>query len=308
MDRAVGDRYDIWIVQAEFSLTQVVDRPSTGRVFFEEVIRENLDIGRPDHVQLIFERRITKQTPGRFRTRVITEGVTPSLHIDYKRSRIKQYHKEGRALQTETTINDPHDFDIGKRLSNLPAYGGSAFKPVDALGRPTDRQDCSAPPRRGPRGKRSDRGRWTTGQQKPLRRRGQAGNASSHCWCSVSCLGVFPTATCTTIGLPCWVNDLTTLARARDLSPVATAIPRLERADPGDHRYQVTGWARAKPCFDSHLPPNRTTRPRADPSERCAGDSKLEQGFDQIDQVIAEEREKKGPRMKLGSSSYEYWE
>ena len=62
------------------------------------MIRENLDIGRPDHVQLIFERRITKQTPGRFRTRVITEGVTPSLHIDYKRSRIKQYHKEGRAL------------------------------------------------------------------------------------------------------------------------------------------------------------------------------------------------------------------
>ena len=94
------------ILQAEFSLTQVLDRPATGRVFFEEVIRENLDIGRPDQVQLIFERRITKRTPGRFRTRVITEGVTPSLHIDYKRSRIKQYHKEGRALRTETTINN----------------------------------------------------------------------------------------------------------------------------------------------------------------------------------------------------------
>ena len=121
-------RYDISILQAEFSLTQVLDRPSTGRVFFEEVIRENLDIGRPDHVQLIFERRITKQTPGRFRTRVITEGVTPSLHIDYKRSRIKQYHKEGRALRTETTINDPHDFDIGKRLSNLPALRRIGFQ------------------------------------------------------------------------------------------------------------------------------------------------------------------------------------
>ena len=127
-DRAAGYRYDISILQAEFSLTQVLDRPSTGRVFFEEVIRENLDIGRPDHVQLIFERRITKQTPGRFRTRVITEGVTPSLHIDYKRSRIKQYHKEGRALRTETTINDPHDFDIGKRLSNLPALRRIGFQ------------------------------------------------------------------------------------------------------------------------------------------------------------------------------------
>jgi hypothetical protein len=96
-------------------------------VFFEEVIRENLDIGRPDHVQLIFQRRLTKRTPGRFRTRVITEGVTPSLHIDYKHSRIKQYHKEGRALRTETTINDPRDFDLGKRLSNLPALRRIGF-------------------------------------------------------------------------------------------------------------------------------------------------------------------------------------
>jgi len=127
-DRAAGYRYDVSILQAEFSLTQVLDRPRTGRVFFEEVIRENLDIGRPDHVQLIFGRRITKATPGRFRTRIITEGVTPSLHIDYKRSRIKQYHKEGRALRTETTINNPRDFGIGKRLSNLPALRRIGFQ------------------------------------------------------------------------------------------------------------------------------------------------------------------------------------
>src|SRR3954452_5987761 len=127
-DRAAGYRYDVSTLQAEFSLTQVLDRPLTGRVFFEEVIRENLDIGRPDHVQLIFERRIGARTPGRFRTRVITEGVTPSLHIDYKHSRIKQYHKEGRALRTETTINDPRDFDIGKRPSNLPALRRVGFR------------------------------------------------------------------------------------------------------------------------------------------------------------------------------------
>jgi hypothetical protein len=120
-DRAAGYRYDVSILQAEFSLTQVLDRPVSGRVFFEEVIRENLDIGRPDQVQLIFARRVTKQTPGRFRTRVLTEGVAPSLHVDYKHSRIKQYYKEGRALRTETTINDTRDFDIGKRLSNLAA-------------------------------------------------------------------------------------------------------------------------------------------------------------------------------------------
>src|SRR5437764_2174901 len=127
-DRRAGYRYDLSILQAEFSLTQVLDRPLTGRIFFEEVIRENLDIGRPDRVALIFQRRVGRRTPGRFRTRVLTEGVTPSLHVDYKRSRIKQYHKEGRALRTETTINNPWDFDLGKRLKNLPALREVGFQ------------------------------------------------------------------------------------------------------------------------------------------------------------------------------------
>jgi hypothetical protein len=127
-DRAAGYRYDVSILQAEFSLTQVLDRPLSGRVFFEEVIRENLDLGRPDQVQLIFQRRVTKRTPGRFRARVLTEGVTPSLHIDYKHSRIKQYHKEGRALRTETTINNTRDFGIGKKLHNLPALRQVGFQ------------------------------------------------------------------------------------------------------------------------------------------------------------------------------------
>src|SRR6202790_4456554 len=119
-DRQAGFRYQVSILQAEFSLTQVLDRPQTGRIFFEEIIRENLDLGRPDQVQLIFERRVNKRTPGRFRTRVLTAGVIPSLHVDYKSSKIKQYHKEGRALRTETTINNTYDFKVGKGLMNLP--------------------------------------------------------------------------------------------------------------------------------------------------------------------------------------------
>jgi hypothetical protein len=127
-DRQAGYRYDLSILQAEFSLTQVLDRPQTGRMFFEHVIRENLDLGRPDQVQLVFERRVTRRTPGRFRTRVLTQGVTPSLHIDYKNTKIKQYHKEGRALRTETTINNTRDFAIGKRLHNLPALRKIGFQ------------------------------------------------------------------------------------------------------------------------------------------------------------------------------------
>jgi hypothetical protein len=143
-DRAAGYRYDVSILQAEFSLTQVLDRPLTGRIFFEEVIRANLDLGRPDQVQLLFGRRVNRQTPGRFRTRVLTEGVTPSLHIDYKRSRIKQYHKEGRVLRTETTINDPRDFRLGKRLVNLPALRQIGFQANRRLlDVQTISQDCS---------------------------------------------------------------------------------------------------------------------------------------------------------------------
>jgi len=130
-DEAAGYRYELSILQAEFSLTQMLDRPLSGRIFFEQVLHDNLDIGRPDQVSLVFHRRIIRTghraTPGRFRTRVITEGVTPSLHVDYKNTKIKQYHKEGRALRTETTINDTRDFRISKRLTHLPALRQIGF-------------------------------------------------------------------------------------------------------------------------------------------------------------------------------------
>src|SRR5499426_847258 len=95
--RAAGYRYQLSILQSEFALTQVLDRPLTGR------------------------------TPGRFRTRVLTQGVVPSLHVEYKKSKVKQYHKEGQALRTETTINDTYDFAIGRALRNLPALREIGF-------------------------------------------------------------------------------------------------------------------------------------------------------------------------------------
>ena len=123
-DTAAGYRYQLSVLQAEFSLTQALDSALHGRIFFEQLIRDNLDIGRPDQVGLVFGRRIQRgrkrPTPGRFRTRVITRDVTPSLHIDYKNSKIKQYHKLGKALRTETTINDTTDFGVAKGLSHLP--------------------------------------------------------------------------------------------------------------------------------------------------------------------------------------------
>ena len=127
-EQQAGYRYDVSMSQIEFALTQVLDRPVHGRIFFEEIIRENLDLGRPDNIQLIFDRRVTKATPGPFRTRVVREGVIPSLRVDYKSNGIKQYFKEGRALRTETTVQNPHDFGLGRKLENLTALRELGFQ------------------------------------------------------------------------------------------------------------------------------------------------------------------------------------
>ena len=120
-----GFRYRLSVLQAEFSLTQIWDHPRHGREFFEEVIRENIDLGRPETVQLIFARKMRKPTVagGRCRTRIVTEGVIPSLHVYYKNTHLKQYHKtggRGAGLRTETTMNNSYDFGVGRLLGNLP--------------------------------------------------------------------------------------------------------------------------------------------------------------------------------------------
>lgn len=122
-DRKAGFHHQLSVWQIELSLTHVFDRPLTGRHFFESVIRENLDLGRPHRVRLLFDRRISHQTPPPpcgYRTRVITADVDPSIHLEYKHCHVKQYFKEGRALRTETTINEPADFAIPKKLANMP--------------------------------------------------------------------------------------------------------------------------------------------------------------------------------------------
>lgn len=126
-DRAAGFRYELFIQQAEFARTQVFDRPLSGRLFFEQVLRDNLDLGRPEHMQLIFDRHIPHNAKTRFRTRLVTQQVIPSLWLDYKHSFLKQYFKEGRALRTELVVNHTRDFGIGKALDNLPRLREVAF-------------------------------------------------------------------------------------------------------------------------------------------------------------------------------------
>jgi len=121
-DRAAGYHHRLTIWQMEVSLTQVFDAPRYGRQFFETLIGDNLDLGRPQRINLLFPTRLTRRTPpprGGYHTRVITTGVAPSLHIAYKHTDIKQYFKEARALRTETTINDAKDFQPTKALATF---------------------------------------------------------------------------------------------------------------------------------------------------------------------------------------------
>jgi len=117
--RAAGYKHLLSVWQIEISRTQVFADPEQGRALVEALIRDNLDLGRPDRVSLIFERQVTKRTPSEFHTRVIREGVLPSIRIRYKHSALKQYLKDGRALRTEMMINNPQDFGINRGLTNF---------------------------------------------------------------------------------------------------------------------------------------------------------------------------------------------
>ena len=83
--------YELAFRQFEISDTRLFDRPAAGRSFFEQLIRDHLDVGRPEKVALIFGRRINRRTPGTFRTHVITKDVDPQISCYYRSSRIKQY-------------------------------------------------------------------------------------------------------------------------------------------------------------------------------------------------------------------------
>jgi hypothetical protein len=116
-DRRRGYRHVLCFRQLELSDTRVFDQPAAGRAWFEQTIRDQLDLGRPDNIAVVFNRKVLKTTPGRFHTRVITRGVEPAIQVHYKHSKVKQYFKEGRALRTETTVNDTYDFGVGRLVT-----------------------------------------------------------------------------------------------------------------------------------------------------------------------------------------------
>src|SRR5438552_3302188 len=119
-DQDAGYWWETSMRQVEIARTIVFDAPRHARGFFEALIMDNLDLGRPHNVEIIFGRRIRRDTLGTFRTAVDRRdngGVL--LNVFYRHSRIKQYLKDGRAMRIETVVNTPRDLGCQARLHNL---------------------------------------------------------------------------------------------------------------------------------------------------------------------------------------------
>ncbi|MBV9810898.1 MAG: hypothetical protein JO286_27255 [Solirubrobacterales bacterium] len=119
-DRDAGYWWQLSIRQVEVSRTLVFDDPRRARSFFEALVQDNIGIGRPEDVSIVFARRVTKRTREPFRTRILTAGSDVRIEFHYKHARVKQYLKDGRALRIETVINNPRELGVARRLHNLP--------------------------------------------------------------------------------------------------------------------------------------------------------------------------------------------
>jgi len=116
-DRERGYGYELAFRQLEISDTRVFDKPAAGRAWFEQTLPDQLTLGRPDQAAVIFGRRVSRRTPDRFHTKIFNRGVEAAIQVHYRASKVKQYFKEGRALRTETTVNDTRDFGVGRMLT-----------------------------------------------------------------------------------------------------------------------------------------------------------------------------------------------
>jgi len=126
-DRAAGYWWELSLRQVEVSRTLVFDAPRQARAFFEALIADNLDLGRPENVEVLFKRDPRGRKPkdqgagGAFKTAIDRrcDGVT--INAFWRHSRVKQYLKDGRALRIETVVNSPDDLGCQRRICNLPS-------------------------------------------------------------------------------------------------------------------------------------------------------------------------------------------
>ena len=125
-DRDAGYWWELSMRQVETSRTLVFDQDCHARAFFEALLCENMDLGRPENVELLFRRGERRGQPaiappgGGFRTTIDRYCHMVTVNVFYKNSRVKQYLKDGVALRIETVVNSPDDLGCRRMLPNLP--------------------------------------------------------------------------------------------------------------------------------------------------------------------------------------------
>ena len=125
-DRAGGYWWDISMRQVEVSRTIVFTAPRHARGFFEALCADNLDIGRPEQMQLIFGRRVRIPPEGGYRTRLLRSGDEVTLNAHFRHSRVKSYLKCGQAFRIETVVNDTGDLGVARRIEHLDELSSKA--------------------------------------------------------------------------------------------------------------------------------------------------------------------------------------
>jgi hypothetical protein len=122
-DQAAGYWWELSMRQVETSRTMVFAAPRQARAFFEALIADNLDLGRPEHVEILFKRdprgrKPKDQAGGTFRTAIDRNSQGVTINAFWRHSRVKQYLKDGRALRT-----------AGQRAGRRQPLAGSAGTP-----------------------------------------------------------------------------------------------------------------------------------------------------------------------------------
>jgi hypothetical protein len=131
-DRDAGYWWELSMRQIETSRTLVFDRDVHARAFFEALLCENMDLGRPENVELLFRRgqraggHSSPPPGGGFKTKIDRYCDLVTINVFYKNSRLKQYLKDGVALRIETVINSPKDLRCNRQLHNLPELQAKA--------------------------------------------------------------------------------------------------------------------------------------------------------------------------------------
>jgi hypothetical protein len=118
-DRAAGYWWELSMRQVETSRTIVLDDPRRVRTVFEQLLGASMHLGRPEHIEIIFGRKVTSVTPGTFSTRLLNRPDQVTVNLSFKHSRVKIYLKQDRALRVETVCNDPADLGCNRGLEHL---------------------------------------------------------------------------------------------------------------------------------------------------------------------------------------------